>query len=314
MPGRKCQSGTTSYRYSINGQEKDKELNENITTALYWEYDGRIGRRWNTDPVVKEYEGPYIAFANNPIWNIDYDGADTTPVHNNVIEDVSKSLGYKKDKPIELLQRIVNHNLEGVQSTKNKISLNFDQFVAGEIDSKDFNSLNKKYQSELEMYEKGAAEGISLMYKWSVADQKYIEAFNQAVTIRNVLYAQVALDIATLGVGTPLASSAGLSISSKSLFSLRGGYGVFGQKGLQIGGYKIEAMYANRVYGTGTIISIKQIGKQGGNLLRWDYGVIHGSQKIGLHSTFRFNIRGVTYGSNKQLPWHAPFKFWQYSK
>ena len=36
MPGRKYQASPASkYRYSINGQEKSDELDENLTTALY---------------------------------------------------------------------------------------------------------------------------------------------------------------------------------------------------------------------------------------------------------------------------------------
>jgi hypothetical protein len=75
MPGRKYQASPTSkYRYSINGQEKESELNENITTAEYWEYDSRIVRRWNTDPVVKAEESPYMCFSGNPIWLSDPNG------------------------------------------------------------------------------------------------------------------------------------------------------------------------------------------------------------------------------------------------
>jgi hypothetical protein len=37
-----------------------------------------VGRRANIDPVVKVYESPYAAFANNPIWFNDFNGADTT--------------------------------------------------------------------------------------------------------------------------------------------------------------------------------------------------------------------------------------------
>ena len=72
MPGRKYQaSATSNYRYSINGQEKSDELNENLTTALYWEYDSRIGRRWNVDPVLKVGESPYLCFSGNPIFYAD---------------------------------------------------------------------------------------------------------------------------------------------------------------------------------------------------------------------------------------------------
>ena len=67
QPGRNYAQGTNSYRYSINGQEKEKELNENITTAEYWEYDSRIGRRWNLDPKPTVGISQYSTFANNPI-------------------------------------------------------------------------------------------------------------------------------------------------------------------------------------------------------------------------------------------------------
>lgn len=67
MPGRKYQQGTASYRYSINGQEKERELNENITTAEFWEYDSRIVRRWNIDPKPNISISPYNCFAGNPI-------------------------------------------------------------------------------------------------------------------------------------------------------------------------------------------------------------------------------------------------------
>ncbi len=77
MPGRTYQATSTSkYRYSINGQEKESELNENITTAKYWEYDSRIIRRWNLDPVVKPWESPYAAFGGNPVLFVDPLGLD----------------------------------------------------------------------------------------------------------------------------------------------------------------------------------------------------------------------------------------------
>jgi len=77
MPERRFAAGSASYRYSINGQEKETELNENITTALYWEYDSRIGRRWNVDPKPDISLSPYSTFRNSPFINIDALG-DTT--------------------------------------------------------------------------------------------------------------------------------------------------------------------------------------------------------------------------------------------
>lgn len=81
MPGRHGNSGT--YRYGgANGQEKVDEVSGegNHYTAEYWEYDSRLLRRWNQDPVVKHHESPYACFANNPIWFADPNGADTIDV------------------------------------------------------------------------------------------------------------------------------------------------------------------------------------------------------------------------------------------
>jgi hypothetical protein len=87
MPGRKCQAGSESYRYSINGQEKEFELNENITTAEFWEYDSRIVRRWNVDPIVKMDESPYFCFGGNPIGLPDPDGLDVKYEKGNDVKD-----------------------------------------------------------------------------------------------------------------------------------------------------------------------------------------------------------------------------------
>jgi hypothetical protein len=50
MPGRKFTQPNNSYRYGFNGQEKSDDVTVGNTTAMYWEYDSRIGRRWNVDP------------------------------------------------------------------------------------------------------------------------------------------------------------------------------------------------------------------------------------------------------------------------
>jgi RHS repeat-associated protein len=78
--------GDSSYRFGFNGQEMSNEIKGgegNSYTAEFWEYDPRIGRRWNVDPVTKENESPYAVMGNNPIWNVDIDGADTAKYLNN---------------------------------------------------------------------------------------------------------------------------------------------------------------------------------------------------------------------------------------
>ena len=158
MPGRKYeQTPGKSYRYSINGQEKEKELNENITTALYWEYDSRIGRRWNVDPVFKEYESPYAAFGNNPIWNMDPNGADTTKsLSNNQLGDAMK---------------IASSEVKSVLKDKRK-------YHSKEVDKNLFNAIDnyqeknkltlgqsKEFQESVQQY----YEGLSTVAWWSGA-------------------------------------------------------------------------------------------------------------------------------------------------
>ncbi|SHN29532.1 Metallopeptidase toxin 2 [Chitinophaga sp. CF418] len=73
--GGKCVGG---YRYGFNGQEKSEEINGegNGYTAMFWEYDPRIGRRWNIDPVIKPWQGDYVTFSNDPINKVDPLGVD----------------------------------------------------------------------------------------------------------------------------------------------------------------------------------------------------------------------------------------------
>ena len=68
MPGRNYSQANTKYRYGFNGQEKSTEVNSESYTAEFWQYDSRLGRRWNIDPKPNTSISPYAAFENNPIW------------------------------------------------------------------------------------------------------------------------------------------------------------------------------------------------------------------------------------------------------
>ena len=78
MPGRSYQS-SNSYRYGFNGQEKDLEIFEGAMTAEYWEYDSRIGRRWNRDPITYPWQSSYATFNNNPVYFSDHSGLEGNP-------------------------------------------------------------------------------------------------------------------------------------------------------------------------------------------------------------------------------------------
>ncbi len=79
QPGRNYTDATTDYKYGFNGKEADDEVQgaKNSYTAEFWQYDPRLGRRWNIDPVIKPHESPYATFANSPIWFVDPFGNDT---------------------------------------------------------------------------------------------------------------------------------------------------------------------------------------------------------------------------------------------
>lgn len=79
MPGRKFSAANSEYRYGFNGQENSDEIIKGLTTAKYWEYDSRIGRRWNIDPVITAWESPYLCFSGNPIWLSDVNGDKGKP-------------------------------------------------------------------------------------------------------------------------------------------------------------------------------------------------------------------------------------------
>jgi len=66
----------SEYRYGLNSQEQDDEVygNGNLNSALFWEYDTRLGRRWNLDPEPVTGISAYSCFLNNPILFVDIDG------------------------------------------------------------------------------------------------------------------------------------------------------------------------------------------------------------------------------------------------
>ena len=127
MPNRhKSGSSSDNYRYGFNGQEKDDEVagDGNSYTAEYWQYDPRIAKRWNPDPVVKYHESRYAVFANNPLRFVDRIGKDTLSVigkNGSMISFIHKDL---EKRQVELPFAL---NLD------QNISLNFDKIGDGKL-------------------------------------------------------------------------------------------------------------------------------------------------------------------------------------
>ena len=82
------------YRYFFNGQEADNEVlgEEASLTAEFWQYDTRLGRRWNVDPVFKEYESPYACFAGNPVWFADPRGDSVINGYSNRLSSAEEAM------------------------------------------------------------------------------------------------------------------------------------------------------------------------------------------------------------------------------
>ena len=79
------------YRFGFNGMEKDPEITGqegSHYTAAFWEYDTRIARRWNVDPVDKPWESSYLAFSGNPIIMIDPNGDADFTIKGNGLEQM----------------------------------------------------------------------------------------------------------------------------------------------------------------------------------------------------------------------------------
>ena len=89
-------SSSDGYAYGFNGQMKVNEWagSGNHTTALFWEYDVRTGRRGNLDPKGSIGMSHYCVFGNNPILNFDINGdifvdAKNSPVYMSFNKDGS---------------------------------------------------------------------------------------------------------------------------------------------------------------------------------------------------------------------------------
>jgi hypothetical protein len=83
------------YSYSFNTQMHTDEISGtgNHTTALFWEYDTRLGRRWNLDPKPQVFISDYAVLGNNPIWYNDPIG-DTIRLSDRLKNDADNMKSY----------------------------------------------------------------------------------------------------------------------------------------------------------------------------------------------------------------------------
>jgi YD repeat-containing protein len=113
MNGRSLQAGDTSnYRYGYNNQVKDDEVygKGNLNSALFWEYDTRLARRWNVDPKPTIGISPYAAFSGNPILFSDVLGDKDKKIEKPKVIGHTKAVITKlSDK--EIIEQLDAHNV-----------------------------------------------------------------------------------------------------------------------------------------------------------------------------------------------------------
>lgn len=114
------------YRYGWNTQERVNEIAGagNHYTAMFWEYSPRVVQRWNTDPVVKPWQSPYVILSGNPIWRIDPNGDNDYKVDKKGSISLIKETDDKMD------------NLFGVDDDGNVLEDNFTTVNKGILDKK----------------------------------------------------------------------------------------------------------------------------------------------------------------------------------
>ena len=121
---------TGAHSYGFNGQEKDDEVSGagNSMSSSFWQYDTRLGRRWNIDPVIKHHESSYSAFSNNPIIFVDPEGnTDYYSARGNWIGTDGIDNGKK--------QMVLTNSTESVirEATKNGNNIGMNEYVYHDI-------------------------------------------------------------------------------------------------------------------------------------------------------------------------------------
>jgi hypothetical protein len=146
-----------SYRFGFNGQESDNEVygDKQSYTADFWQYDTRLGRRWNIDPKGNPWESPYSTFAGNPVLFKDVLGADTSftdnaarkdfmtaynTVNNKINALESQIKAYKENlAETDLKQGTIRRTERKLKNTENdladwnKLKTDFDNIISSKV-------------------------------------------------------------------------------------------------------------------------------------------------------------------------------------
>jgi len=134
MPNRHV--NTPGYRFGFNGMEMDDEVDGegNSYTAEFWQYDSRLGRRWNRDPKPNPSISEYATFAGNPIIYSDAKGDtaiyvffDPYSADQNFGPASSKETYHQERKEAFLINLQKEFNAQGIDVLVLETSKTFDE-------------------------------------------------------------------------------------------------------------------------------------------------------------------------------------------
>jgi hypothetical protein len=108
----------------MNTQKKEPELGDGVTSAEYWMYDGKLGRRWNVDPVFYPSISLYCSFSNNPIYLIDLNGASFDPANKIKADEIRLEAEKKKTNASERISELGQNKLDLQSKLNNALIIN----------------------------------------------------------------------------------------------------------------------------------------------------------------------------------------------
>jgi RHS repeat-associated protein len=308
--------------YLYNGKElnSDFDLNWSDYGARY--YDAAIGR-WNSvDPLAEttpSWNG-YNYVENTPINAIDPDGLSCVGCGKNnedFIGDPSRGFTSNAGGGDNNSSSQGGTDPPAKGSKENPVQLPTVSVTASA--PKNLWKMGGNYMTQDEVF--NAADVNPWLEKKILRggfDSNYSDPIGRAYMRRHVKrsieefnyeFGMILASITPVGEGVGLLMSGYGRLGFMGLTRARGGYGLFGAKGFNIGRTRVDLFYRNPRAGVnaGTIFSIQR----GVTKIRLDYGPLHNIRSSlypnRLHSTLRVKIFGKTYGSSAQRTWYPPF-------
>ncbi len=164
LAGRTWQA--SEYRFGFNTQERDDEIAGvgNIMTAQFWEYDSRLGRRWNLDPKPRFGISNYSTFGNNPIWFSDPKGDIFGIGKDDQSQKDIKSLAKSKNKDFIKIGEDGQVGLDFGELSKEKIEEKLSEdkglaLIKNLIEAKDKDGNDEIYYYEASNRREGVVQG-----------------------------------------------------------------------------------------------------------------------------------------------------------